>query len=208
MFESQQQPQPINTATSTIFSFPNTNNPTTGSPTALATPTTTTSSKKKPKNEHYVPPTGTTTDYKFSSNEVNYQKMDKLLENEKQKNKTESWTKLDKTIKLQKLTSFAEKYGKDNGLPVKEIKQLHAFFSDCLEKNKLQKIKDVVYDKETREITSIPALHFNTINQHFTLKIIDSKRVSTLKSLTPKRASIVKPKENTIIEEIPVPTIV
>ena len=199
MFESQQESQPI----STIFSFPtppNINNPTTGSPTATAI----TNGKKKTKNENYVPPTGQ--DYKFSSNEVNYQKMDKLLENEKQKNKTESWTKLDKTIKLQKLTAFAEKYGKDNGLPVKEIKQLHAFFGDCLEKNKLQKIKDVVYDKETREINSIPALHFNTINQHFTLKIIDSKRVSTLKSLTPKR--IVKTKENTIIEENPVPTIV
>jgi hypothetical protein len=34
---------------------------------------------------------------------------------------------------------------------------------------------------------SIPSLHFNQLNHNFTLKIMDSKRVSTLKSLTPKR---------------------
>ena len=60
---------------------------------------------------------------------------------------------------------------------------------ECLEKMKLQKTKDVVYDKETKEITSIPALHFNINSHHFTLKIMDTKRVSTLKSLTPKRIS-------------------
>jgi hypothetical protein len=47
----------------------------------------------------------------------------------------------------------------------------------------------VIYDKEKREITAIPALHFNTISHNFTLKIIDTKRVSTLKSLTPKRVT-------------------
>jgi hypothetical protein len=56
-----------------------------------------------------------------------------------------------------------------------------------LEGTKLQKAKDVTYDKSTHEIISIPALHFNQLSRNFTLKITDSKRVSTLKSLTPKR---------------------
>ena len=56
-----------------------------------------------------------------------------------------------------------------------------------MDKNKLQKTKDVIYDKNTKEITNVPALHFNSQNHNFTLKIVDSKRVSTLKSLTPKR---------------------
>ena len=56
-----------------------------------------------------------------------------------------------------------------------------------MEKNKLQKTKDVYYDKELREIMSIPSLYFNQLNRNFTLKIMDAKRVSTLKSLTPKR---------------------
>jgi hypothetical protein len=121
------------------------------------------------------------------SDEMNYNTIDKLLESEKQHNKTETWNKLDKTIKIQKLHAFAEKYGKEHSLPVKDVKSLKAFFVDCLEKNKLQKTKEVNYDKNNKEILSIPALFFNSSNHNFTLKIIDSKRVSTLKSLTPKR---------------------
>lgn len=113
--------------------------------------------------------------------------IDQLLEKEKLYNKTESWNKLDKTEKIQKLHTFAEKYGKDNAMALKDVKSLKSFFKECLEKNKLQKTKDVYYDKELREIMSIPSLYFNQLNRNFTLKIMDAKRVSTLKSLTPKR---------------------
>jgi len=123
------------------------------------------------------------------TNAVNMNAIDALLENEKQKNKCDSWNKLDKTVKTQKLHAFAEKYGKEHNYPAKDIKNLKMFFVGCLEKAKLQKTKDVVYDKDSGEITSIPALFFNSISHTFTLKIVDSKRVSTLKSLTPKRVS-------------------
>ena len=122
-----------------------------------------------------------------ASDEANYNNLDKMLEMEKQHNKTESWNKLDKTVKIQKLHQFAEKYGKENALPVKDIKALKMFFIDCLEKNKIQKAKDVNYDKDTQEIVSIPALFFNSLSRNFTLRNIDAKRVSTMKSLTPKR---------------------
>ena len=122
------------------------------------------------------------------SSEMNYSSIDALLEREKQNNKNENWNKLEKSLKVQKLHVFAEKYGRDNGMPVKDIKLLKTFFIDCLDKNKLQKTKEVNYDKDTKEILGIPALHFNVTNRNFTLKIIDAKRVSTLKSLTPKRA--------------------
>jgi len=120
-------------------------------------------------------------------NEMNYNSIDALLELEKQNNKNENWNKLEKSLKIQKLHVFAEKYGRENSMPVKDIKLLKTFFIDCLEKNKLQKTKDVTYDKESKEIINIPALHFNVTNRNFTLKIVDAKRVSTLKSLTPKR---------------------
>ena len=115
--------------------------------------------------------------------------LDTILENEKQSNKQDAWTKLDKTVKTQKLHGFAEKYGKDNSLPVKDIKSLKHFFTDSLDKNRLQKTKDVLYDKEKGIITSIPALHFNITARAFTLKNLDAKRVSTIKSLTPHRTS-------------------
>lgn len=123
------------------------------------------------------------------TNEMNYSTIDNILEKEKQHNKTETWNKLDKTVKIQKLHVFAEKYGKENNMSVKDMKSLKAFFIDCLEKNKLQKTKDVNYDKEKREIVGIPSLFFNVTNRNFTLKILDAKRVSTLKSLTPKRST-------------------
>lgn len=118
---------------------------------------------------------------------MTYTNVDSLLEREKQYNKTDTWNKLDKTVKIQKLHAFSEKYGREQGFSAKEIKNLKTFFIECLDKTKLQKTKDVIYDKDTHEITSIPALFFNTEKKNFTLRIVDTKRVSTLKSLTPKR---------------------
>jgi len=118
---------------------------------------------------------------------MNFNAIDTLLEKEKQHNKTESWNKLDKTVKRQKLSVFADKYGVEHNYNATEIKELAIFLIDSLDKGKLQKAKDVVFEKESREIFSIPALHFNGEKRQFTLRIVDSKRVSTLKSLTPKR---------------------
>ena len=127
------------------------------------------------------------TPYSPMDTETNYNIIEQLLEKEKQHNKTETWIKLDKTIKIQKLHQFAEKYGKEHSIPAKDVKSLKSFFISCLEKNKLNKTKDVIYSKETSDISSIPSLHFNQTNRNFTLKIVDAKRVSTMKSLTPKR---------------------
>jgi len=122
-----------------------------------------------------------------TTSEDNSASVDSILELEKMHNKNEQWNKLDKTVKTQKLHQFAEKYGKDHSLPMKDIKSLKTFFTSCLENNKLQKTKDVSYDKISHEISAIPSLHFNQLSRNFTLKVFDSKRVSTLKSLTPKR---------------------
>ena len=119
--------------------------------------------------------------------ESSFSAIDVLLENEKQQNKKDAWNKIDKTVKIQKLHEFAEKYGKDNSFPLKDIKGLKTFFSESLDKGKLQKTKDVIYDKDKGIINSIPALFFNSTNRLFTLKNMDIKRVSTLKSLTPKK---------------------
>ena len=56
------------------------------------------------------------------------------------------------------------------------------FMKDCLERKKLQKVKDVLYDKETGQIKDIPSLSYNKQTKHFTLKNLE-KRISTLKSL-------------------------
>jgi hypothetical protein len=123
----------------------------------------------------------------LNTTKIDVSELDALLEKEKIRNKGEVWIKLDKTIRRQKLEEYAEKYGKEHNMSSKDLKLLKTFFNNCLEKNKLNKSKDVVYNKDERTITSIPALHFNQVTKNFTLKILDTKRVSTLKSLTPKR---------------------
>jgi hypothetical protein len=123
----------------------------------------------------------------LNTTKIDVSELDALLEKEKIRNKGEVWIKLDKTIRKQKLEEYAEKYGKEHNMCSKDLKLLKTFFNNCLEKNKLNKSKDVVYNKDERTITSIPALHFNQVTKNFTLKILDTKRVSTLKSLTPKR---------------------
>ena len=113
-------------------------------------------------------------------------KIDEMLETEKKNMNSEPWNKLDKRLKIQKLHAYAEKYGKENGLPMKEVKGLKTFFSACLTKDKLAKVKDVDYNKETGIISNIGGLAFNLSTRAFTIRNLD-KKVSTLKSLTPKK---------------------
>lgn len=113
-------------------------------------------------------------------------KIDEMLECEKKSMNSEPWNKLDKRLKIQKLHAYAEKYGKENGLPMKEVKGLKTFFSACLTKDKLAKVKDVDYNKETGIISNIGGLAFNLSTRAFTIRNLD-KKVSTLKSLTPKK---------------------
>ena len=112
--------------------------------------------------------------------------LDKFLENEKITNASEPWSKLDKTAKIKKLALFAFTYKTEHNLSEVEYHLLVSFFKDCLDKKRLQRVKDVSYNKETGEIKDIPALFFNKPTNHFTLKNVD-KRVSTVRGLTPKK---------------------
>ena len=114
--------------------------------------------------------------------------IDLLLEQEKKALSTEQWNKLDKRLKIQKLHAYAEKYGRENAFSVKDVKGLKQFFSECLAKDKMAKVRDVEYDKTHGIIQSIPGLIFNPATRAFTLKNLD-KKVSTLKSLTPKKVT-------------------
>ena len=98
------------------------------------------------------------------------------------------WNKLDNNIKIEKLNIFAENHGKEKKYSTKEIKLLKIYFKDCiLHKNKLSKSKEVIYDKDNGIIVNIPGLNYNNNSKSFTIRCIDSKRVSTLKHLAPKR---------------------
>jgi hypothetical protein len=120
-----------------------------------------------------------------SSNDLS--NLDKFLENEKNNNVNEPWCKLNKTIKTKKLQDYVENYKQENNLSNEESELLLTFLKDCLDRKKLQRVKDVVYDKENGIVKDIPALFYMKTSKHFTLKNVD-KRVSTLKSLAPKKS--------------------
>jgi hypothetical protein len=84
---------------------------------------------------------------------------------------------------------FVDEYSKKQNLTKEEENILRSFLKDCLDRKKLYRVKDVEYDKNTGEIKDIPALVFNRATLHFTLKNLDKQRVSTLKSLPPKKTT-------------------
>jgi hypothetical protein len=120
-----------------------------------------------------------------SSNDLS--SLEKFLEAEKINNSNEPWCKLNKTIKTKKLIEYVEIYSKEKKLDEEEIKLLTAFLKESLDKKKLCRVKDVIYDKIVGIVKEIPALTYNKSTKHFTFKNMD-KRVSTLKSLAPKKA--------------------
>jgi hypothetical protein len=69
-----------------------------------------------------------------------------------------------------------------NNLDDNEVKTLKQYLVTCFDNKKLQSMKDLVYDKPTGKIKTIPILLFNSANRTFTLKR-NEKRVSTIKSL-------------------------
>lgn len=116
----------------------------------------------------------------------NLSNLEKFLEDDKNNNQNEPWSKLDKTVKTKKLLLFSENYAKENNYTEEEHLLLNLFLKDCLDRKRLQRVKDVEYDKTKGEVKTIPALLYNKGTKHFTLKNVD-KRVSTLKSLAPKK---------------------
>jgi hypothetical protein len=115
--------------------------------------------------------------------------IDSFLEKERTQNKEEQWAKLDKSMKILKITTFVDSYSIENNLNENDKSFLHDFLLYCLEQKKIIKTKDVVYDKVSGTITSIPCLLYTpTLVKKFTLKRCE-KRPSTLSSLAPKSKS-------------------
>jgi hypothetical protein len=114
--------------------------------------------------------------------------LEELLETERNENDCDNWIKLNKTTKLKKLIAYADKYSSENNLNVDEYEKLVLFFKDCLDKKKLQRVKDVEYNKDTGDIISIQSLIYNKNNHNFTLKNT-YKKVLTVKSLSSQKKS-------------------
>tara|TARA_B110001454_G_scaffold159258_1_gene148587 strand:- start:131 stop:610 length:480 start_codon:yes stop_codon:yes gene_type:complete len=121
----------------------------------------------------------------------NLSNLDLFLADEKKSISNEPWTKLDKTTKLLKFNDFIDEYIEQHKYSQDDKTSLFNFLSTNLDRKRLLKTKEVLYNKETGKILSIPSLIYNTSAKKFTLKRCD-KRQSTLKSLAPKKNRIKK----------------
>lgn len=108
----------------------------------------------------------------------NMSNLDIFLNDEKQTVTNEPWIKLDKTTKLQKFKDYIELNYKEE--TTDEKNSLYRVLATNLDRKKLLRAKDVLYDKDNGVITSIPVLQFNPTTKKFTLKRCE-KRQSTLK---------------------------
>jgi len=134
-----------------------------------------------------------------SKKTISLNNLETMLETERNNNDNETWTKLSKTIKLKKLIVYASVYKLEHNLSDNEQEKLILFFKDCLDKKKLQRVKDVDYNRETGEIVSIPALIHNKNNHNFTLKNI-YKKVITAKCLSSQKKNKMNFENNNLSE--------
>ena len=106
-----------------------------------------------------------------------------FLEKEKNKNKQETWSKLSHSIKNKKISDFVKTYSETNQLSESEVSTLTSFLSNSIQRGKLLKNKEVVYDKTKGIIKELPGLIHNRTTNHFTLKNLDQKHMTTIKNI-------------------------
>ena len=95
------------------------------------------------------------------------------------------WNKLEKMTKIHKLNEYVDELTKDINIPNDLKSSMKKYLRQSLERKKLQRIKDVLYDSSLGKITKIPGFTFNKTTFKYTLRRID-KKSSISKSLAPK----------------------
>lgn len=126
--------------------------------------------------------------------------IDNFLQMEKQHNQKQPWCKLGDGIKIRKINEYTNEYSIKNKLSDEDKKQLKKYLKKCMERKKLQRVKDVQYNVTTQKIISIPGLIYHKEKNKFTLKNTD-KKGSTLKSLAPKKRRKKKKKKDDTINK-------
>lgn len=130
----------------------------------------------------------------------NLSNLEHFLAGEKKNSSNEVWTKLDKTTKLLKFDEFTNEYCREHNHGKDDKNELFIFLHTNLDRKRLLKVKEVIYDKDTGKIKSIPSLMYNSSTKKFTLKRCD-KRPSTLKSLAPKKNKNKKTDDTEVIND-------
>ena len=103
-------------------------------------------------------------------------------------NKKEIWSKLNNSIRLNKVNEYTEELLKDEySLNTEEINDTKKYLSELLEKKMINKNNDVVYDKDKEKLSKINHLNFNNKTRKFYIKKNKTSSISqTLRKKTKK----------------------
>jgi len=112
------------------------------------------------------------------------EEIESFLQKERESNLSNcSWAKLNKSLKMKKIDEYIETYKTENKLNAEESQKLQVFLKECVNKGRIQKVKDISYDKNTGKIKKINGLGHND-KGNYTLKNTETtKKNSTLKHM-------------------------
>ena len=154
-----------------------------------ATSTTSISSGKKSPISHTINTISNGIEVRGTMNSCKLNELDTFLNDNLQHSNQvkQPWNKLTRDDKIGMIKIYATKYVEENNIHLDENPILCEYLISAMDKKRLSKVKEIVYDKDNEIIISIPILMYTTSTNKFTLKRVD-KRQSTLKSLTPKKS--------------------
>jgi len=111
--------------------------------------------------------------------------LDQIVDMDDERSKGSPWNKLNKSLKFKRIMEFATVFGEKENMNEIRVTQLKDMLKDKLDRKCLHRVKDVIYDCELEQITSIPALI--CVQSKYTLRM-DVTCPSS--SLTPKKKTI------------------
>ena len=97
--------------------------------------------------------------------------LNNYLMGEIENNKKEIWSKLNNTIKINKIKEYTEEKLKEQfDLSIDEINNTNDYLTNLLEKKIINKNNDVVYNKDEETLTKINHINFNNKKRKFFYK--------------------------------------
>jgi len=111
--------------------------------------------------------TGTNIESSLDSNE---EKINMFLSMDMEKNKKGVWSKLSKTEKIKKIKNYIKTtLLKEHDLTETEVLNANKFFSLWMDRKKLSKNNELIYNQDAGLIESIEGLTFNPETRKFTI---------------------------------------
>jgi len=102
--------------------------------------------------------------------DTNEEKINMFLNMDMEKNKKGVWSKLSKTEKVKKIKNYIKTVlAKEHDLTEAELLNANKFFSLWMDRKKLSKNNELIYNQEGGLIESIEGLTFNVETRKFTI---------------------------------------